>query len=109
MANYSGTTNPDVVNKGVITVEEINLQEYVDKYLALKAQLLALPQLKSTPDAETLAYYNREIAYLIDTTTDNLRRSVEVLYNELKPIQDAGLLPSKYDDEMTQMENFINS
>ena len=106
---YSGTTDPDIVNKGELTVTEIDLAVYVNRYLTLRNQYLSLPETKSTPDAETLAFYNAVITSQNEVETAWIKEQATELYIDLQPIYEAGLLPAEYEDEYQQLENFINS
>ena len=40
------------------TTEEIDLSVYITEYLSIKNEYLALPELKTVPDAENLRAYN---------------------------------------------------
>lgn len=106
---YSGTTDPDIVDKYETTTEEIDLSVYITEYLSIKNEYLALPELKTVPDAETLRAYNEQIGDLINYETEILKIKATALYNQLQPIYDAGLLPAQYNDEYAQLVAFINS
>lgn len=109
MATYSGTTDPDIVNKEEVLITQIDLQQYIDEFLSIKGEYLAMPKLKLTPDVETLNYYNTEIGNLNESRLAILKTKAIVLYNELQPINDAGLLPAKYITQYNQLVAFINS
>jgi hypothetical protein len=78
MATYSGTTDPNIVNKYFTGTTEINLSNYLTRFNALKDGYL------------------------------EIKESASKLYDELKPIYDAGLLPTGYTTQYNQLENFVN-
>lgn len=81
MADYTATGNPDIINKAFTGSTTINIQDYIIDYLRIKDEYIS----------------------------DNIRTKEDatILYNELKPIYDAGLLPAKYNNEFQELENFI--
>jgi len=101
--SYEPTANEDIVLD--ISSREIDLAVIIQRYQDLKVRLQTLPVLKIAPDAETLEIYNR---YVDDSLRDT-NSSIFELYAKVKPIKDAGLLPSKYDDEYQLLENYVNS
>jgi hypothetical protein len=109
MATYTPGDNEDSVVKTTETDQDLDLTVFIEKFKFLKRQLQEIPDIKTVPDQETLVHWmatsyqegQDEKAYL-----DN--QAVE-LYNEITAIKNAGLLPSKYDDEYQQLENYVNS
>lgn len=99
---YEPTANEDVVIQ--TNDKNIDLTVLIQEYSALKAEYLGLPQVKTTPDQETLNLYNAQVE---EETLFLMNRIVD-FYNRIKPIKDAGLLPSKYDNEYQQLENLVN-
>jgi hypothetical protein len=98
---YEATANEDVVIQ--TNDREVDLSALVDEYLTLKTEYQDRPQVKTVPDQETLNYYN---AFIVLENVD-LETRITVLFYRLKPIYEAGLLPSKYNDEYQQLENFV--
>lgn len=109
MADYNPTPDLNIINKVSVSNIDINLSEYINKYVTLKAEFLALPKPKTEPDQETLAVYNMELEVLNYIDLMNIKTRAKTLYIELKGVKDAGLLPSEFDLQFTQLENFVNS
>jgi len=101
--SYEATVNEDIVLD--VSSREIDLIVLIQSFTNLKTQLQSLPSQKSTPDAETLVLYNQ----WVDDQLRDTNSAISQLYLDVKPIKDAGLLPSKYDDEYTQLENYVNN
>jgi len=110
MATYTSGIDEDHVIKTISSDNDIDLTAFINKFKKLKEDLQNTPKIKTAPDEETLEYWNeffvhqdaQQIKAFIDSR-------VKALYGDLKPIKDAGLLPSKYDDEYQQLKNYINS
>ena len=105
--SYEPTPDEDIVKK--VTETLIDLSVYIERYKGLKKEYQAIPDLKTTPDQETLDFFNQEREIENQSLEQGIRVSAEVLYNDLTPIVDAGLLPAKYQDEYDELEQFINS
>jgi len=100
--SYTPTTNEDIILN--ISSKEIDLSTLIQRYQNLKAELQELPSRKDIPDDETLEIYNQ----WVDGVIENTNSRIVDLYNRIKPIKDAGLLPSKYDSKYAQLEQYIN-
>jgi hypothetical protein len=108
MATVYNTTSDESIIEKVVT-EDIDLQHIVDTFLALKAELQALPDWKKTvPDLETLNYWNSEQKLLHADLVHEIVFGAQNLKNQADPIRDAGLWPSQWEDEYQQLVNFIN-
>ena len=94
--SYEATAKEDIVRE--INSKNVDLTVYIQRFLDYKTQLQVLPQIKTVPDTETLELYNIHA----ENEQSELNRQIVDLYNDMKPIKDAGLLPSKYDYEYTQ-------
>jgi len=109
MATYKPGINKDCVVKTESVDQNLDLTVFIEEFKALKKELEELPVKKKDPDKETLDYWNERVCndgqnrkLLIDD------RAIQ-LYDEIKFIKNARLLPSKYDDEYKQLENYINN
>jgi hypothetical protein len=100
--SYEATVNEDIVKQ--VTDKEIDLSVLVAEYITLRTAWFNRPQPKTTPDQETLNFWNAEI----EIENAGLMGEITALYYRLKPIYEAGLLPSKYEDEYQQLESFVN-
>lgn len=78
MATYSGTTNPDIIDKYYSGVTQVELRKYFDVYQSLKRDYL------------------------------ELKDRADLLYADLEPINNAGLLPTGYTQQYNQLVNFVN-
>lgn len=103
--SYEATANEDIVNK--IDVEPIDLTTYVSAYLILEDRWTNRSQVKTTPDQETLDFWNDNIGGLRVSEEAAIRADAKILYNMLIPIYNAGLIPSKYNDELLRLKNFV--
>ena len=99
---YEATANEDIVKK--VDSQDIDLSALVQEYVTLKDEYQSRPQTKSTPDQETLDFYND----FVNTELGDLFSRISALFSKIKPIYEAGLLPSKYEDEYLQLESFVN-
>lgn len=104
---YIPTENDSIILKTTETT--IDLDKYITRYQIIKESYLTLPEEKTTPDQETLDKYNNEVGILREDLLYRLKVQAASLYHDLKPIHDAGLLPSRYEDEYNQLESFINT
>jgi DNA-binding transcriptional MerR regulator len=109
MSTYTPGDNEDHVIKTLSTDQDLDLTVFIDKFKSLERQLKDIPKVKTEPDQETLDHWIAT-AYVEgqDQKTTLDTQAVE-LYNEATAIKDAGLLPSKYDDEYQQLEDYVNS
>lgn len=106
MAKYAQGQNEDKVIKTTEVDKTLDLTDFIRKFVKLKKALQELPVKKTEPDQETLDYW---VSLEHDIPKEALDNEVLALYNKLKPIKDAGLIPPKYDDEYQQLENYINN
>lgn len=105
--SYQGTANEDVILD--VNSKEIDLTELISTYQSIKQDYKDLPKKKETPDQETLDHYNSMIDDLyLKGLTDIIVRA-DNLYQVLKLIRDAGLLPKKYDTKYLEFEDFLNN
>lgn len=109
MIEYFTTDNENIIEKVDTDSVNIDLSSLIDRYLALKSEFQALPEEKITPDQETLDFWNEKIILEKVILEDRIKNEARILYRDVKPIFDAGLLPEKYEDEYLQLENFINT
>ena len=98
---YEPTANEDIVNE--VTIESIDLSVLIQTYLKLRTAWLNREQPKTVPDQDTLALWNMEV----ENRNAGLEGQINELYYSIKPIHDAGLLPSKYEDEYQQLETLV--
>lgn len=109
MATYTpGATEDDVI-KTTEASQDIDLTVFIEKFQSLKNALQNLPKLKTVPDQESMSYWNDVIYEEGQTHKVFIDAEAVELYNEATAIKDAGLLPSKYDDEYSQLEDYVNS
>jgi hypothetical protein len=109
MAVYTpGTTEDDVI-KTTAAQQNIDLTVFIAKFVDLKEALQALPKIKTEPDQETLDFWLAFAYQEGQDVKDGLDAQAVELYNEVTAIKNADLLPSKYDDEYQQLENYVNS
>lgn len=109
MATYTpGATEDDVI-KTTETDQDLDLTVFINKFLGLKGALLDLPKLKTIPDQESMDYWNSIVYEEGQTYKAIIDADAVELYLEVTAIKNAGLLPSKYDDEYHQLENYVNS
>jgi len=109
MATYTSGIDEDHVVKTTETDQDLDLTVFIDKFKSLKRQLQEIPDEKTVPDQETFAYWTA-FAYQ-EGQDDKALLDVQVveLYDEVTAIKNAGLLPSKYNDEYQQLENYVNN
>ena len=109
MSTYTPGDNEDHVIKTDAVSEDLDLTEFIEAFKRIKSALQDIPAIKTTPDQETLDHW---LAFVYVPGQDE-KATLDVqaveLYNAVKPIKDVGLLPSKYDDEYQQLENYINN
>ena len=109
MATYTATGNEDIVVKETIRQEDIDLSGYITEYQYLKNSLQNLPEFKTVADQETLDYWNDTFAPNYEIDKAQLDERTALLYSLISPIYDASLLPSKYNNEYVQLENYVNN
>jgi hypothetical protein len=109
MATYTPGDNEDHVIKTITADQDLDLTVFIAKFKELESALKSLPKLKTTPDNETMEHWNETVYVDGQTDKDNLDSQAVELYNEATAIKNAGLLPSKYDDEYQQLENYVNN
>jgi len=100
--DYEATANEDIVR--AVNSTDIDLSALVAEYITLRDAWFNRPQTKTVPDQETLIHWNE----FIELENADLETNIRSLYLRLKPIYEAGLLPSKYEDEYQQLETFVN-
>ena len=70
----------------------------------------ALPDWEKTiPDQETLFYWNAEQEDIYRGLVLEIKNRAFVLYNRIKPIYDAGLLPDRYHIRYLQLETYVTT
>jgi len=109
MATYSpGETEDDVIKTTDIS-QDLDLTVWKQQFTYLKNALQAIPNSKSTCDQETLDHWMNTV--YVEGQEDKIRFDEEavLMYEEITAIKNAGLLPSKYDDEYQQLEDYVNS
>jgi hypothetical protein len=109
MATYTPGDNEDHVIKTTETDQDLDLTVFIEKFQSLKQQLQDIPVVKTVPDQEILDHWN---SYVVEEGERNkvmLDSQAVELYNEATAIKNAGLLPSKYDAEYQQLEDYVNS
>ena len=99
----------DKVIHQVISEETIDFNALTAEFTSLKDRLSDVPKLKETPDQETLKFWNQSIISIRKTAINNIKSEVVILYEKLKTIKDAGLLPEKYLNKYDTIENFVNA
>jgi hypothetical protein len=109
MATYTPGSDENYVTKITEIEDEIDLSFYVQRFLNIKNRLLNMPETKSSPDQETLDNWNNVVVPEAELDKDGLDNQAKALYEMLQPIKNAGLIPSKYDDDYQQLEDYVNS
>lgn len=109
MSTYTPGDNEDHVVKTTETDHDLDLTIYIKRFKQIKSGLQAIPGAKTTPDQETLDHWMSTVYVDGQEDKERLDEQSVKLYDEMKPIKDAGLLPSKYDDEYQQLESYVNS
>jgi hypothetical protein len=109
MATYTPGIDEDQVIKTTSVDQALDLTVFIKKFQELKTELLALPKLKTVPDNESMNHWNGTVYEEGQTYKAIIDERAVELYNEATAIKNAGLLPSKYDDEYEQLENYVNS
>ena len=109
MSTYTPGDHEDHVIRTDIMDHDLDLTLYIQRFKTIKSGLQVIPREKTTPDQETLDHWNSTVYVDGQDAKERLDEDAVNLYNDLKPIKDAGLLPLKYDDEYQQLENYINS
>lgn len=105
---YTGNSDDSVVTKQVTA--DIDLDDVIDEYQALKAEYQGLPDLaKTEPDQETLDFWNvaKELERL--ELVVGIKQRATLLLAVVDPIRDAGLMPTRYETQYQQLLNFVNS
>lgn len=109
MATYSPGTNEDHVIKTESVGHDLDLTIYIQSFKRIKSTLQSIPQAKQKPDQETLNHWNATMYEEGQERKILLDEQAVQLYNDVKPIKDAGLLPLKYNNEYQQLKNYIKS
>ena len=105
---YEENSDDGLVTK--IQTSDIELQQLIDQYIALRDEYQALGDvLKTVPDQETLDLWNAIKGAENIQVEDNIKVGAQSLYQQVQPIYNAGLLPTRYHDEYLQLEQFANS
>jgi len=104
MAEYTGTADPNEVNKSTTNTTTLIISNGVDKYLELEDRWTNRIRAKTVPDQETLDYWNESF---VEDEEAAIRAEAQVLYDELWPIYQAGLLPPQYEDELLRLKLFL--
>lgn len=109
MTTYTpGETEDDVI-KTTEHDQDLDLTVFIQKFKSLEDSLKALPKAKTVPDEETLEHWIIMVYQPGLFEKEQLDIEVVELYNEATAIKNAGLLPSKYDDEYQQLEDYVNN
>lgn len=107
MSDYlPGETEDDVIK---VDSKDLDLTVFIEMYQQLELELKALEQHKDTPDQETLDYWNQSVDDRNAGNQASIDERAVFLYEAITPIKDAGLLPSKYDDEYNKLQNYVNN
>jgi hypothetical protein len=109
MATYTPGINEDSVIKTTEAAQSLDLTVFINKFVELKNLLQGVPGIKTIPDQESMDHWNETVYVEGQEQKINLDTQAVELYNEVTAIKNAGLLPSKYDDEYKQLENYINN
>ena len=109
MATYTPGIDEDQVIKTIETDHYLDLAIYIKKFKNIKSGLQSIPDIKTIPDQETLDHWLATMYEDGQADKERLDAQAVKVYNQIKPIKDAGLLPSKYDNEYQQLENYVNS
>ena len=104
---YRETSDPYVVEK--TAVSEIELPQLIAEYISLKAEWDGRPVRKTAPDQETLDFFNAEFDQEDAAIRFNIKQGAIMLLAKVKPIYDAGLLPTEYNDEYALLETFATT
>jgi hypothetical protein len=108
MAEYTPGQNADEVIKVTEGNQILDLTVFITKFVRLRNALQNLPKAKTVPDQETLVHWMATEYQMGQDDKVVMDMEVKELYNELTAIKNAGLLPSKYDDNYQQLENYVN-
>ena len=106
---YIPTGDETIVLKETSQTVEINLTSMIDEFQSVKTNLLNLSKVKTVADQETLDYWNEYKMLEVEKEKEFLNNRTIDLYNIVKPIHDAGLFPSQYETQYTQLENYVNN
>ena len=109
MATYKPGANEDHVIRTESIDHDLDLTIYIKNFKNIKAGLESIPKSKTKPDQETLDHWMGTVYVDGQADKERLDEQTVSLYGQIKPIKDVGLLPSKYDNEYKQLENYINS
>ena len=106
---YTAGIDEDHVVKTTETDSELDLSYFINQYTRIKSGIQSLPKVKTSPDQETLDHWNSVVVEDGNLQKGILNNQAKALYEVLKPIYNAGLIPSKYNDEYQQLENYVNA
>lgn len=109
MAKYKPGINEDQVVKTTESILPIDLTVFIAKFVKLKKALQELPKAKLKPDQETLDQWINTVYDEGQVYKGIIDEQARELYMEITAIKNAGLLPSKYDDEYKQLETYVNN
>lgn len=107
MAIYTTTPNPEEILRSEVKEDLLDLQGLVLRYQDLETRFKAVPKLKTAPDQETLDYFNNAVFLERKSLLADLLKEADLLYQDLRSIYQAGILPVKYLDEYLKLENFV--
>jgi len=105
MAEYT-QIDEDLINKteSVNVTTNFDLLSLINQLKDIKKTIDTLP-IKTNPDAETLAYWNK--MFLTDRQ-HNIDEAKDIL-KQLKEIYDAGYLPTKYIAPLISFNQWLNN
>lgn len=109
MAEYTAGETEDDIIKTTENDQDIDLTVWKQQFLYLKGALQDIPNSKSTCDQETLDHWMQSVYVEGQEEKVRLDEQAVLMYEEITAIKNAGLLPSKYDDEYQQLEDYVNS
>lgn len=109
MATYKPGTNEDHVIKTESVGHDLDLTIYIKKFKNIRNALLAIPGKKLTPDQETLDHWMETVYLDGQEEKERLNQEAVLLYELLKPIKEAGLLPIKYNSQYNQLKTYIEN
>ena len=109
MATYTPGATEDQVIRTTSVDQDLDLTVLMKKFTSLKGHLQGLPVLKTVPDQESIEHWNETVYIEGQERKVTINQQAVILYNEATAIKNAGLLPSKYDDEYQQLEDYTNN
>ena len=109
MATYTPGANEDEVIKTTETDRTLDLTKLTTEFQRLKAELQSLPEVKTVPDQDTLAFWNERAVPESEQEKHNIDQQAIALYDEADAVRGAGLLPAKYEDEYQQLKTYVEN